>query len=429
MEIQEKTINLVFDKWNGNIPIPNGINPTPHPFFNAEGFVFHYLNPTNTFDNFTKRINCKSYNINDIKKNIDNKFFYIVAHQGCEFDGYLNSVDFPINDLVIDYFKNYKNLNLIFLLEHEGDSEKGLVRLQNKIDEKNLDNERIFVLNNNSLIYNIKSKNNLKYNVKKLHFLDYSSTYAISHIDSKYEINKVGKFFISRNKSFKTHRLNLIAQLKKENLLNDTNYSFIPPYDIDTDDFTVFRFSFDQQEIDNNKTFFKEILTNQKVDDYEVDKKWYDFKTKEFIHRNEFNPNVLIPETPLSFINSYVNIVTESLFDNQFGVVHITEKTFRPFYHYQIPIFLATPFHIKFLNQKYDFDIFNDIIDHSYDDETDDYKRFFMIINEIKKLYNSKDKIVEFYKNNQKRFELNRKKLLDIAFNKTEDFEYFWNLL
>ena len=42
---------------------------------------------------------------------------------------------------------------------------------------------------------------------------------------------------------------------------------------------------------------------------------------------------------------------------------------------------------------------------------------------------NNKEHIKNFYKNNQDRFELNKKKLLDIALDKTEDFDLFWNLI
>jgi hypothetical protein len=59
----------------------------------------------------------------------------------------------------------------------------------------------------------------------------------------------------------------------------------------------------------------------------------------------------------------------------------------------------------------------------------DDKKRFLMFIDEIKRINNNKEVIKEFYKNNQERFELNKKKLLEIALDKTQDFDLFWNLI
>ena len=52
-----------------------------------------------------------------------------------------------------------------------------------------------------------------------------------------------------------------------------------------------------------------------------------------------------------------------------------------------------------------------------------------MFIEEIKRINNNKEYIKNFYKNNQDRFELNKKKLLEIALDKTEDFDLFWNLI
>jgi hypothetical protein len=52
-----------------------------------------------------------------------------------------------------------------------------------------------------------------------------------------------------------------------------------------------------------------------------------------------------------------------------------------------------------------------------------------MFIDEIKRINNNKEVIKEFYKNNQERFELNKKKLLEIALDKTQDFDLFWNLI
>ena len=90
---------------------------------------------------------------------------------------------------------------------------------------------------------------------------------------------------------------------------------------------------------------------------------------------------------------------------------------------------LATPNHIKQLKKKYDFDFFDDVIDHSYDSELNDKKRFLMFIDEIKRINNNKEQIKEFYKKNRERFESNRRKLLEIALDKTQDFDLFWDLI
>jgi F0F1-type ATP synthase delta subunit len=89
---------------------------------------------------------------------------------------------------------------------------------------------------------------------------------------------------------------------------------------------------------------------------------------------------------------------------------------------------LATHHHIKSLKEKYDFDFFEDLIDHSYDNEPDQKKRFKLFIDEIKRLYENKENLIEFYKNNQQRFEDNKNKVIDIGKNKS-DYYFIKTLL
>ena len=52
------------------------------------------------------------------------------------------------------------------------------------------------------------------------------------------------------------------------------------------------------------------------------------------------------------------------------------------------------------LRKEYEFELFDDLIDHSYDNEIDDIKRFHMVIDEIKRLSNMREEINIYYKNN-----------------------------
>jgi hypothetical protein len=51
-----------------------------------------------------------------------------------------------------------------------------------------------------------------------------------------------------------------------------------------------------------------------------------------------------------------------------------------------------------------------------------------MVFNEIKKLLDNKDKLIDFYKNNKNRFLNNREKVLDI-YKSENDQNYFRNLI
>jgi hypothetical protein len=80
------------------------------------------------------------------------------------------------------------------------------------------------------------------------------------------------------------------------------------------------------------------------------------------------------------------------------------------------------------LKEKYDFDLFEDIIDYSYDNEKDPRKRLFMFVDEVKRLNSMKDEIINFYKNNQERFELNKIKVTNILQDDT-DYKFFKSLI
>jgi hypothetical protein len=110
------------------------------------------------------------------------------------------------------------------------------------------------------------------------------------------------------------------------------------------------------------------------------------------------------------------------------NVIHITEKSIRPFYFYQIPLIVATTNHVQTLRERFNLDMFDDIIDHSYDSEQDDKKRIFILAKEIKRINENKESIIEFYQNNQERFEENKRKILQILADR-KDYFYFKSLI
>jgi hypothetical protein len=107
-------------------------------------------------------------------------------------------------------------------------------------------------------------------------------------------------------------------------------------------------------------------------------------------------------------------------------MIHITEKSFKPFNFYQLPIFLTTYGHVKKLRDLYGFDMFDDLIDHSYDNEPNCRIRFKLVINEIKKLNGVN--IKDFYKDNINRLKNNKKIISEIS-NDIYDIEYFKKLI
>ena len=185
-------------------------------------------------------------------------------------------------------------------------------------------------------------------------------------------------------------------------------------------------------EIPEIKNYDKEIKTlnelKLKISDHEKTELSFDDNNEITVLNPKYKNVLLPPEIPENYINSYVNLVTETKFLDNENVIQISEKSFKPFFYYQFPMILATHHHIKAMKEKYDFDFFDDVIDHSYDNEPDQKKRFNLFVNEVKRLHDNKENLIEFYRNNQLRFEINKNKVISIM-NNDSDYIFFRSLI
>ena len=89
---------------------------------------------------------------------------------------------------------------------------------------------------------------------------------------------------------------------------------------------------------------------------------------------------------------SMFNVVTETHFLEALSIglptLFFTEKIFKPFWYKQIPIVVGGPLMVAGLRER-GFDVFDDIVDHTYDLELDPFVRLLKVVEEIKRL-NSK---------------------------------------
>ena len=90
---------------------------------------------------------------------------------------------------------------------------------------------------------------------------------------------------------------------------------------------------------------------------------------------------------------------------------------------------LATQYHIKTMKEKYNFDFFDDIINHSYDNEPNQMRRLKMFVEEIERLDGIQDQVKEFYKNNKQRFEDNKQKVWNMLNIVEKDYQFFESLI
>tara|TARA_B100001939_G_scaffold188055_2_gene161989 strand:- start:1066 stop:2361 length:1296 start_codon:yes stop_codon:yes gene_type:complete len=431
MEIQEKTVNLLYTSWSDeNTPIANGydidyseICGSPH-YFDFQGFIDVYLN-NNTLVSDNRKVKINKCKIEDIKD--DEIYFYVICHANLTLKELVEH-KFPVHNEIINLLKTKNNINVVFCKEHEPECRFGIEKLSDEIKKLNLDEDRFYVLNNNlntkKQIQNISSN----INSHKLNFIEYSSTEVLSNLKHKMIYDRE-YIFLCRNKKPKFHRLCTLLYLHYNAIVENTNWSLITSDEMDRKSNIHFLKLFNIDEFNKMTSSAKFINSVFKYDVYE-NPKWFD-ENGDFQHQEDFDSVFLIPEEVKSFKNAYINIITESNFESIENIVHPTEKSFRPFFHYQIPIFVSTPNHVKYIKEKYGFDMFDDLVDHSYDSIKDDKDRFKFVMNEIKKLnQNPHSFYYQYFRKNKHRFENNKKILLDkFKENRILDLDYFWNLI
>jgi len=169
-----------------------------------------------------------------------------------------------------------------------------------------------------------------------------------------------------------------------------------------------------------NESVYVELvdaLFNSKYISKSEHKQLLDYKSYLPLHYDNFE--MANRKVKQEVYSSIFNVVTENTYGD-FCCYDIkdtntfTEKTLKPFMMEQIPIFVAQPYHVELL-RDIGYDVFDDIIDHSYDEEPDEKKRMELIIEEIKKTLDKDGAF--FYYNNRQRFLHNR----ELTYQHTHD--------
>ena len=115
---------------------------------------------------------------------------------------------------------------------------------------------------------------------------------------------------------------------------------------------------------------------------------------------------------------AFINLVLETGFEDNiaWNVPVITEKSAKPFFWGQVPIFVSYHNTIPYI-RKLGFDLFDDIIDHSYDNEINPTKRIFMAVKQLEKIcYTPLDFWKKYKKSNLDRF-INNRKIAEDLYN------------
>jgi hypothetical protein len=398
-------------------------------YFNVvcDGIYFNEEEIKNELESPSRNVrNVKICNIDDVSKTPNENFYYIITKIG----GYLNftnEIDIvkTIPNEIKNCFINNDNFKIIFLELNESDFEETIEIVDYRLKKENLNPKRIYYINANHKLENLKNKNNSEINVYTINHGQYANCQRLSFTDVIFEPDKEFLFMV-HNRALKSHRLGMLCLLKKYNILDDVDWSLLRAHQIKnlitSKGFIVDWFFKDvfneevQESLKNEVDYFS---------NFEIKKSKYEheYNFDEGGHRYDHNDSYKVK----TYSNSYINITTETNYVSPY-IIHITEKTFTPFNFYQIPIFVATYQHVKYLRDMYGFDMFDDLVNHDYDNEIDNNKRLFMIADEVRRLNENPQVVKDFYKNNEERFIKNRNIIYEIL-NDKRDHNFFQSLI
>lgn len=370
--------------------------------------------------------NFKICTINDVSKFPHENFYFIVTKitEFLNFNYDLTLFE-KIPKQVKETLKLNNNLKLLFIELNESDFENTIEIFDLKIKEEGLNPKQIYYIGANYKFNELKNKCNSDINVYSLNHGQFYNCQRLSFTNPDFITDK-DYIFMVHNRNIKSHRVGLLSLLKKYNLLDSIDWSLLKGSELkrmfnENDELIEWFFPniFKNEDVINIKNELKYLsIVGDKKSQYELN---IDFNSDGYKYDYD---DAYKSEC---YLKSYINITTETNYESPY-IVHITEKTFNPFNFYQIPIFVATYQHVKYVKDLCGFDMFDDLVNHSYDNEIDNSKRLFMIVEEIKRLNENPQAIKDFYINNKDRFFKNREIIFKLLEDK-KDYNFFQNLI
>jgi len=252
------------------------------------------------------------------------------------------------------------------------------------------------------LIVDSEFEHNFGKNVKvcssfKLSLLAYFENFSYSKNKQNYIIDYANAYdkengFCCLNGRIRTHRILLLLELVKRNLLDENknnDISFLFYSHGKSTDYDLYSSMIENDIYSKNDLPILESLKN---------------KLPIKLHGEDG----LIPSLVLddSSCKKVLALVTENVASIDCGITHlntvtVTEKAWRPFKLHQIPIYISMPGYVSTL-RSLGFDLFDDIINHDYDNELDNVKRIKKAVDELENVM--KMNLLDFYEKNHTRF-------------------------
>ncbi len=398
-------LNFVYDDWDevNDVPLPNRLKSYVHPDDNEQTWMLS-TEPMRVYN----RTQIKNWKLSDVSNYPDKMFYYHVWNRNGWNNRFFADGILPIDNEVIRAVKTNNNLHLIIMNECEFEKKQALERLDKIVKSYKINPKKVWFIHNGEKLPEHKQELNVDINVHASRSMSTSVQGTFPPVRHR-TMKTPGQFFLCHNRSPRPHRYGILSLLKKNGILDDTNWSLINGWRLSKESRVEFVDIFRKEDI---LDLLDELhyFTN-----IEIKKSNYETVYNELDDREVQR----LPSEPNTYENSYVNITTETNFVGE--DIHITEKSFKPFFYYQFPMILASYHHLKYFREAYpELDFFDDVINHGYDDIENDRDRLFAFMQEIKKMHENKEFFIEFYKNNKDRFQRNH----DILQNWQNDYDY-----
>lgn len=237
------------------------------------------------------------------------------------------------------------------------------------------------------------------YNIPNVHFIC-NGTDFMYQIDQYKELTAVEKTFEKDYHwsyiSFipRTHRLTVGCWLAGKNYKNG---------------FIKVGFGVHNNPSWQNYYHFENSLTDEQVDI--LDNGWQQLSTVchgDSIEGYNVPPNNNFSNFTLNLQSQYENLVVEIVGETTFRQhgVHVSEKYLHTVYGSVFPILIAPANTVEFL-QDLGFDLYTDVVDHSYDRIDDPEQRIIQAIEDNSRLLNDRDYALECWFANKHRFQRN----------------------
>jgi hypothetical protein len=214
--------------------------------------------------------------------------------------------------------------------------------------------------------------------------------------------NSFNQKFLCLNGRPDWHRYYILQRLYDKNLLENNFVSFLNRYNHFENKNSMELFL---KSYNGDPCYVKGIIKDKNIIILD--------RSNEQIHQDDRTHESFIYE------QTSISLVTETYADSKRGLF-ITEKSYKPIANCHFQIWIAQPGMVEFF-RNLNFDVFDDIIDNSYDNEIDDIKRFESALESLEKFlreiknFSDKDK---FYYN--QRLLSNQKKYFEMKISNKE---------